>query len=693
MPPLRSLLLILGALALALPTSVLAADIPRLEGPVTDRAGVLDGQVDDVEAALADLLDDQGIQLFVLFVDTTEELTVTEFADETARVNSLGADDALLVVAIEDRTDAIWISDRLDDEITDRELDEVISGTLEPALRDGDFAAAAIATAVALGEAATLEVIPTSAPTPRATEAPSDGGGGVGGGGEGDGGGLDLGLIVGLILVAGGVIILGTWLLSRVGAWREAEERDRRTGKLAREANAMLIAVDERIRTADQEAGFVEAEYGEAEAAPFRTAIGEAREALRAAFGIRQKLDDAEPEDPPTREAMLTEILEHGRRAGAALDRQAARIDELRNLERNAPTILAALPAQLEAQARRLPKADALLGELNGFAPSTWAAVHGNVTEASKGLAGAGEAIRLGQAQVAAANGRKAARQIVVAQDGIAGASGLLDAVEKLAASARDADARLGGEIDAARVDLEAARRAAAGLSDASSEHAAPIRAAGEALRAAEAAADARPRDPLAASKLGATARAAAAEVLAAIRADAAQQAQLAAALAASIASAQADVDRAADFIATRRSGVGRRARTRLAEADRLLEAALNLRQADPKAAMNHAREAERRAEEAYSLAATDFDGWNRGGHGPTRGGGGSDVAGAILGGIIGGILSGGGRRGGGWGGSPWGSSGSPGGGGGWGGGGGHSSGGGFGGGGGGGGHSRGGRW
>jgi len=183
--------------------------------------------------------------------------------------------------------------------------------------------------------------------------------------------------------------------------------------------------------------------------------------------------------------------------------------------------------------------------------------------------------------------------------------------------------------------------------------------------------------------------------VLASVRRDAAQQAQLAAALQASLASARADVDRAADFIATRRSGVGRRARTRLAEAERSLETALGLRDSDPNAAMDHARQAERMAEEAYSLAAADFDGWNQGGPNPTRGGGGSDIAGAILGGIIGGILSGGGH-GGGWGGSPWGSSGPSGGGGGWGGGG-HSRGGGFGGfgggGGGGGGHSRGGRW
>ena len=74
------------------------------------------------------------------------------FADETARLSSLGGDDALLVVALEDRSDAIWASDTLP--ISDAELDSVIVDVLEPGLREGDFAAAVIATAEQLGQAA-----------------------------------------------------------------------------------------------------------------------------------------------------------------------------------------------------------------------------------------------------------------------------------------------------------------------------------------------------------------------------------------------------------------------------------------------------------------------------------------------------------------------------------------------------------
>ena len=53
----------------------------------------------------------------------------------------------------------------------------------------------------------------------------------------------------------------------------EAEERDRKTGALAREANSLLISSDERIRDAAQEVDFVEAQYGPAEVEPLRQAV------------------------------------------------------------------------------------------------------------------------------------------------------------------------------------------------------------------------------------------------------------------------------------------------------------------------------------------------------------------------------------------------------------------------------------
>lgn len=688
----RRLALIGALLALLAATTVQAAGPPKLQGPVTDQAGVLGGRVAEVEQALDALLRDHDVQLFVLFVQGTGDLTATEFADETARANSLGANDVLLMVAMGDRTDAIWVSDALAGRLTDPELNQIIADDLEPALREGDPAGAAIATAKALGAAAE--------PAPPMTAPPNDGGGPVGpidGGGAGLS--IDVGALIGWTLLLAGIVIVGVWLASRLGAWREAEERDRATGRLAREANAQLLAVDDRIRAADQEAGFVEAEYGDDQAAPFRAAVAQARDALKAAFGVRQKLDDAVPEDPPTRAAMLKEIVDQCARANAALDAQAARIRELRDLEQHAEQILAALPAGVATQEARLPAAEEAVASLAGFAEATAHPVRGNVAEARKGLAGARASIQRGTASLAAADRRAAAREIATAQEGVTGATALLDAVDKLVASVREAHDRLPDELTAAKADLEAARAAVAtapaGVSGAPGKPAAALTAAETALATAVAAAGATPLDPTAAYREAASARRAAGDALAAVRQDAAQRAQLAAALETTIVAARSSVDLASDFIATRRSGVGRRARTRLAEAQASLDAAVRLRASDPAAAMDQARRADQLADEAYSLAAGDFARWDQRTN-PNRGG--SDVGAIILGGIIGGILSGGGRHGG-WGGSPWGSSGPFGGGGGGGGmggggwgGGGHSVGGGFGGGGGGG-HSVGGRW
>jgi hypothetical protein len=151
--------------------------------------------------------------------------------------------------------------------------------------------------------------------------------------------------------------------------------------------------------------------------------------------------------------------------------------------------------------------------------------------------------------------------------------------------------------------------------------------------------------------------------VLAGIREAAAQRAREAAALAAAVQAAEAAVARAGDFVATRRSGVGREARTRLAEAERHLADARGLVGSDPARAAAEAATAQHMADEAYDLARSDFDSWDR------RGGGrsGPDLGTLILGGILLGNILGGGRRGGGWGGTPWGM---PGGGRGWGGGG-----------------------
>ena len=692
--------------------TVLAEDILTLDGPVTDTSGVLAGSEGDIADAIERTLDDHAIQVFVLFIDSTDGLPATDYAAETAAANSLGVNDALVLVAIEDRTDYIWVSDSLD-EITDDELDEIITGILEPALQEGAFAAAAVATVEALGDAAGSPA-PTAGPIvpgPVVTPDPSDPGT------SGDTGGIGLGTVLALALIGGGGFLLyRRWRDSRSAVdgaapspgGTAARAPGTLTGEdLARRANALLIATDERIRDARQEVDFAEAQYGRDEVTPLRAAVASAQEELRDAFTVRQRLDDDVPEDETTRDAMRREIVERTERAQAILDRETDRIRQLRDLERDAPNALVELPARIESIEDRLPAARTVVAGLQRYAPTTWQPVAGHLEEADKGLAGARNAVIVGSAAMSRADRSEVAIATREALEGVTGAAGLLDAIDKLAADITEAERRIPGELAEAERDLAEARSAAG--RDGAGGAVEPlvqtrIGDAEGALAAARQTAAASPLDPVEALRQATEAHRRADELLVAARDAADARARLVSAVDSSIRTAAAEADRAATFIAARRRGVGDTARTRLAEANRLVAEASALAATDPTDALEMARRAQALAQEAYRLAQTDFDDWDHGGPGwGQRAGSGdqtAEILGQILGGVLGGVIRGGG---GGWGGSPWGSGTRRGGGGlgglggglggGWGGGGGFGSGGFGGGGGGGGGRGRGGRW
>ncbi len=706
----------LAALLAVTPPGVLAEDIIALEGPVTDTSGALAGSEDEIADAIDRTLQEDGVQVFVLFVTSTDGVPTAEYASQTAATNSLGVDDALLLVAIEDRTDYIWVSDGLEG-ITDDELDEIIGGTLEPALREGDFGAAAVATVEAIGDAADADP-PTEGPIvpgPGATVTPTDPGT------DGAGGGIGLGPILALALIGGGAYLMyRRWKGGRPGVASTPPGPATTPGQealsgaaLARQANALLIATDERIRDARQEVDFAEAQYGREEVTQLRAAVGVAQEELRGAFTVRQRLDDDVPEDAATRDVMLRQIVERTTRAQATLDQETERIRQLRDLERDAPATLVALPARIEGVEDRLPAARATMAGLQRYAQPAWQPAAGDVEEAEKGLAGARNAVIVGSGAMSRGDRSDVAIATREALEGVTGAAALLDAIDKLAAEITEAERRIPEELAEAERDLRdtrAALSAHGGVETVGGSEAvggagigARLRDAERTLEEAREAAGARPADPIETLRQATEAHRQADELLLAARDAAEARARLVTAAESSIRTASAEVDRAATFVASRRRGVGDTARTRLAEANRLVAEASALAASDPAGALEAARRAQSLAHEAYRLAQSDFDDWDQGGPGwGQRAGGGGDataeILGQILGGVIGGVIRGGG--GGGWGGSPWGSGGRRGGGGlgglggglggGWGGGGGFGSGG-FGGGGGG--RGRGGRW
>ncbi len=684
----RALLLALLGLALG-GAAVVAADAPKLVERLTDQAGVLDPSARADAQRAIDALDGDGINLYALFVNTTGGDSVTAYADAVAAANSLGGNDALMVVAMDDRTDALWVGPLLND-LSNDQIDAILADRIEPQLRAGNYAAAVAGAAEGLRDA--RGGVTPGGVTPGSPSGPPTG--------SGDGSWV-------WILLAVAAVALGGWLVWRwFGGWRrghlEAEERDRRTGKLAREANQLLIQTDEELRHDQQELGFAEAEFGAEEAAPFRAALEQARGELQAAFKVRQQLDDEIPEDPPTREKMLTEIVERCRRALALVQEQTDRFRQLRDLERRAPEVLAELRAKTSSLNDRATAAEAELADIGRDSPGSAGPVSGNVAEARKRLELAG---RLIDAGAAAAGGDRvgAVRSVRGAQDALGQATTLIDAVDRLHAALADARAKLEAELAAAEPDVLSARRA---LDESGSgDQAANVADAEAKLASARTAATGDGRDLVLAYRLAREANASADSALAAIREGVDRRTKATAAAQAAIHAAEMGVARASGYVASaRRFPVSRTPRTRLAEAQRLLDEAKASVDADPVAAAASAKRAAALADEALSLTQQEFDRSGMGGnvvingqpYGGRNAGWGDDFSGALIGGIIGSILGGGGRRGGGgFGGGGFGGGGFGGfGGGGFGGGGGgRSFGGGFGGGGGGGGHSRGGGW
>jgi uncharacterized membrane protein YgcG len=727
---LRSFVLAAAAL-LTLAPLVLAQGTVTLKTQITDQTRVLDGQTSQIQTALDRLLNQANVQLWLEFIPTSGSSSAPQLAQETFQANGLGGNDLLLLVAVNDHRYGWWEAANGDigtaTGLTGATIDGILSSSLEPSFRAGDYSGGVISFAGALGSAVESAGKPVSKPTAYVPAGNQGGGQGSGSSGNDSTATTLLWTLIGVLVIGTGLVVVALWFAS----WRRrrlsAEERDRKTGELARQANKLLVDTDDAVRNAQQELGFAQAEFEDADTRPFADAIADAQAKMKSAFSIRQQLDDSIPEDQPTREKMYGEIIAACQAANAAMDEQAARIQALRDLEKSAPQALAALPDAVEKLKSRLPAIQTALQTLSGYAPSAWASVKGNPEEADKRGHFAEQQIEKGKAALAATppDASAAAHSARAAQEAVAQAGQLLDAVEQMAAALDEARGKLDQEIKAAEADVATAKASPAPAGPAAatspSSAGAPTSPAGpgpsstgadlaraEALLAtARQQATAPAPDTIAALKTAQEAHAAVDSVLASIRDAASQQARAVAAFSSARTLAVASINQATAFINARSTGVGREARTRLAEAQRHLDQADAIWSTDLPGATTEANRAQNMATSAYTLASNDFTGFDtgsrRGGGGFGGGGAGADIGGAIIGGIIGGMLSGGGRggwgRGGGFGGTPWGSGGgwTGGGGGGFGGfgGGGHGGGGGFGGGGGGGGggHGGGGGW
>ncbi|MFJ2898962.1 TPM domain-containing protein [Streptomyces sp. NPDC087218] len=658
-PPGRALLTVLSAVCwLALPVLPAArADDPvtlSRDGQITDRVGALGGRGKQVEAALDRLYADRRVQLFVVYVRDFSGRSAQGWADTTADRNGLGRDDVLLAVATHDRRYAYTVEQGT--RLTDGQLGEVARTAIEPALRENDWAGAAIGAANGYAAVLTGRAVPTPTPTP----------------GDPDPGGPDgtdaEGLILPVVVVGGAVAVAGyAYVRRRRRTATRTTPAARGWGRggppqpppvplerLDARAKEALVATDDAVRTSEEELGFATAQFGEEAAAPFAAAVEWAKGELTAAFRLRQQLDDAVPEDDAARRRMLDEIVRRCADAGARLDDVSGDFDRLRALERDAPGALASVEEAFRALAGRVSTAEAALTAMRGrYAPSASAPVAGDVEQAKERLLFATAGLNRARQAVDDGDGAAAAVYIRAAEGAVDQAATLVDAVDRRGRELAEADGRLAGALAGTETDLADAGGLleGTGADVPTGDLRGRIARARSVLDGVREELRAGPYDPLDALRRVEEADAALDEALAGARAREKDEERARSLLDRTTLTARSAIAAAADFVATNRGAVGSPARTRLAEAQRRLDRSLELAGAgDAQGALAQARQADALAGEASSLAEQDVRSYGGGGAAGGVRGAGDGIGGAVLGGIIlGGLLGGGpGGRGGG---------------------------------------------
>ena len=649
------------ALASGLAGSGMAEAPLRAADQITDPIRALGGDEGQVREALDRLREDDGTQLFVVFVSSFDGQDGQTWADQSALLSQLGSRDVLLAVAVDDRAYGYSVAEEFP--LSDDDLAELTSTDVEPLLSDQDWGGAAIAMADGLRD------------------------------GGSSSGGVPIVLLLGGAAVAGG----GYLLYRRRKQARESADDPRRapggpsapgvpeaprdphadlsTEQLTFKASSALIDLDDAVQTSTQELLFANGQFGAEAVAGFQEALDASRAELGQGFTLRQQLDDEVPEDEPARRAMLAEILRLCQAADERLDSQSEAFDRLRDLDRTGPSVLEALTPKVEQIRTRLPKEAQRLAALQDrYAVSALRTISDDVAQAQilldnarTELAEAGRALQSPSPSAAVVSLR-------TAEDATAQADQLLDGLWRLETELEEAAAAITTARAETVADLAEARNL---LTTGDPSALAPIVTRAEtALAAADAALAPAPGtlpDPLTALRQLTEADLALDEALASARDAQAQTRRLERALDRVMLAAQSSLAAAEDFITTRRGAVGSEARTRLAEGQRHLERAMSLSPSDPAAALSEAQSADDLGEQALQSACNDvggagsssgfgtgggFSGGGYGGRGGYGGGGyggrgGPDLGSLILGGILSG--GGGGRRGGGFGGGGFG--------------------------------------
>lgn len=621
-----------GAAVLAVTTAPAAQAEPttRLPAQILDNAGVLNaGDRVAVQRALDRLYSDHQIQLWVVYVKDFDGKSAEQWTRATAVASDLGERDVLLAVATGDGRTPGSGSYYLDapsgvDGLSNRELSSISTHDLVPQLRDHRWAPAAVATAD--GISAAMD--------------PSYTGWIVGGA---------LGAVA---IVGGGGAVLyrrrraDNATAAAIEALRDSDEELTADQLSAQPLNVLdpwskevLTDTDNAVATSAEELALAVDEFGDAETAPFRAAVDQARAGLAKCFALRQRIDDDIPETADERRSMLVEIIVTCTDLDSALDEQVSGFDEMRNLLINADTRLSELTREIVAAQARLATAGPVLTQLIAeHGANALQSIAHNVELAAEQIEFADDSADQGREAISAPVGHQgpAVAAIRSAEGALAQANRLLDAIDNAEANIRAATTSLPAllaEVDAELRETEQLIAAGDGAPELAAA-AADTRDAAAAAR--QTLAGAANTDLLGAFTALLAADAALDAAMAAARSRSQERRRRTELLTATLTDAAAKVTAASDFIATRRGAVGSTGRTRLAEAQRLLDEAharVGAAQPDVSAAIDSARRAGGLADEALMSAQSDVVSWQQAES--TNLASGPSTSGAVLAGVL----------------------------------------------------------
>ena len=224
---------------------------------------------------------------------------------------------------------------------------------------------------------------------------------------SGTGSGWLVALVVGLLVIAGFFVVRA--LLNKRRGTAPRPRGDDETDELAtlptdeldRRASSALVAIDDALKTSEQELGFAQAQFGLEATQEFQVALESGKQKVTQAFALRQQLDDDVPEAEPQARTMMAQIIGLCTEVAHSLDAESAQFDELRDLQARAPEVLDTVERRAgEVEARVDPARSTLAALAATYPEAALASVSANPDQALRLVANAREAVAAGRASL-----------------------------------------------------------------------------------------------------------------------------------------------------------------------------------------------------------------------------------------------------------------------------------------------------